>query len=142
MCGDFVTLFSAMLTPVVAIVTTYIAWQQWRTNHLQFKLAVYNRRVDVYLALMRFLAAIFLECKVTDEQAETYLVKTREAYFVFSKPAVSEYLQTVYKKWLELRSLARLPGSERAAREDEILKWFHDQLEAAPLVFADDMKLR
>ena len=36
---SLVNIFSALLTPVIAIVATYIAWQQWRGNELKVRFA-------------------------------------------------------------------------------------------------------
>lgn len=35
-----------LLTPVIAAVTTYIAWQQWRTNQNKLKLDRYEVSVQ------------------------------------------------------------------------------------------------
>ena len=37
-----------MLTPIIAVVATYIAWQQWNTNKQKLILDRYDRRLKVY----------------------------------------------------------------------------------------------
>jgi hypothetical protein len=40
-----VQILQGLLTPVVAIVAVYIAWQQWKANERKFKFEQYERRL-------------------------------------------------------------------------------------------------
>ena len=46
-----VPVLSALLTPTIAIITTYIAYEQWRTNRNKLKLDLFDRRFAVYDAM-------------------------------------------------------------------------------------------
>src|SRR6185312_2836025 len=48
MISETTTTLQALLTPVVAIVTTYIAYQQYRIRHDERALALYDRRLAIY----------------------------------------------------------------------------------------------
>ena len=48
----------ALLTPVIAIVATYIAWQQWKSNQLKLHLDRYDRRLRVYEEVRQILSII------------------------------------------------------------------------------------
>ncbi len=37
-----ISILQALLTPLIAVITTYIAWQQWKGNQLKLKLDNHN----------------------------------------------------------------------------------------------------
>ena len=51
----YIDIFSALLTPTIALVTTYIAIQQYRNNRAKLRHELYDRRVAVYNAVGNFL---------------------------------------------------------------------------------------
>jgi hypothetical protein len=57
----YVELFAALLTPVIAIVMTYIAIQQYRANKIKLRHDLYDRRLLLYNAVAEFLAHIIRE---------------------------------------------------------------------------------
>jgi len=50
-----VSVLSALLTPLIAIITTYIAYQQWQGNKLKLKMERYERRLRVYQEMVKML---------------------------------------------------------------------------------------
>lgn len=149
---DYVKLLSAALTPVLGVLTAYIAWQQWRTNHLKVRHDLYERRLAIYLALMDFLACIGRNAKVTDAEMVSFLQKTKESYFLFG-PSLAKYLDQIYKRSVDLHyqntmlhdPMSSLPVGEKrtqiAHEQGEALKWFGLQFEVAREKFADYMSL-
>lgn len=53
---DAVALFNAFLTPLIAIVAVYIAWQQWQTNKHKLELELYDRRLRIYEEVRKILS--------------------------------------------------------------------------------------
>ena len=45
---EMIEISTALLTPIIAIIATYIAYQQWKTNQLKLNLERYDRRLEVY----------------------------------------------------------------------------------------------
>ena len=43
-----IDLLSAFLTPVIGFTVAYIAYQQYRTNKLKFKLSKYEKSLSMY----------------------------------------------------------------------------------------------
>ena len=147
----YVDLFAALLTPVIATVTTYIAIQQYRANQLKLRQDLYDRRLLLYNAVAEFLAHVMQEGTADRTQLITLLQKTRESYFLFGKE-VSDYVTELYKKGVKLQfyekqlNHANLPvGGERtrlAEQQGELLKWFGDQFDVIQPMFAKKLSLQ
>lgn len=64
MCVEqLIEIFEALLTPVIAMVATYIAWQQWKTNQQKLNLERYDRRLRVYEEVRKILSIIGRDAK-------------------------------------------------------------------------------
>lgn len=81
----WIDLIAACLTPLIAIIATYIAYQQYRANRLKNRHDLYDRRLAVYNAVAEFLAHAMREGTADHAQLITLLQKTRESYS-FSAP--------------------------------------------------------
>jgi len=55
----WIYVFNALLTPVIAGVVAYIAYQQHKTNRDRLRLDLYDRRLKVFEGLMVLLSIIF-----------------------------------------------------------------------------------
>lgn len=149
---EYIEFFSALLTPMLGVLAAYIAWQQWRTNHLKLKHDLYERRLSVYTALMELLGHIMREARASDAQVFTFMQKIGESYFLFGQD-IADYLDIIYKRSIDLRSQNRmldsgpsgLPVGEKrtklADENGELLKWFSAQFEVAPKKFSRYMRL-
>ena len=135
---DCVQFFSAMLTPTIAMITTYIAVQQYRLQRLTSKRELYDRRLQVFEATMEFVAKVVRDGS-PDDDGVRQLSRQRAASLFLFKEEIPKYLDELYKKAVdlmfadrELDSSALAPGKRR----DEVIEkrtvlfdWFSDQLE-------------
>jgi hypothetical protein len=55
---QLINISKALLTPLIAIIATYIAWQQWKTNQKKLNLERYDRRLRVYEEVIKILSII------------------------------------------------------------------------------------
>lgn len=55
---EIIKLSSGLLTPIIAIVATYIAYQQWKTNKQKLVLDRYDRRLRIYGKLKIYLVSL------------------------------------------------------------------------------------
>jgi|SRR5882672_5537469 len=70
----------ALLTPLIAIVATYIAWQQWRTNKQKLLLERYDRRLRVYEEVRKILSVILRDAKASYDDLLRFRTATRTVH--------------------------------------------------------------
>ena len=146
----YVNLFAALLTPVIAIVTTYIAIQQYRANQLRLRHDLYDRRLTLYIAVAEFIAHV-TQSGTADRAQLVTLQKTRESFFLFGKE-VSDYITDMYKKGVDLECYTEqldhtnLPGGGERTRiaheRAELVKWFGKQYDVIQSLFAKKLSLQ
>jgi hypothetical protein len=131
-------LSSGLLTPVIAAIALYIAFQQYKTAHDKLRLDLYERRFRVYRGLMDLLAVIARDEPVSQEDLDNFYRETDQKRFLF-KNELREYLTLVREKAVRLRQLKRnldptvsLPDDRRTRaidEETELLGWFDKEFE-------------
>lgn len=89
----YIKLFSALLTPMIAITTTYIAIQQYKLQKLKLRREMFDRQLVVYKAVMGYLASIM--------QSDDSAAETADVHFLF-KPDITDFIETLYNKGLDL----------------------------------------
>lgn len=151
---DYVQILSALLTPITTILTIYIAWQQYQVNHFSLRNQLYERRLRVFQTFMSYLSDITREGKTNYQRTVQFYAETREAVFLFDDE-IPKRAKEFYYKGIKLSYLREqlypstgepgLPvGDERsriAHDEEDLLKWFLDQLEVTEELFKQQMKI-
>jgi hypothetical protein len=150
--ATFVGLLTALLTPTIAIVATYIAWQQWHTNKQKLDLDLYDRRLRIYEEVRKLLSIVVRDATVTTDALLAFRTSVSEADFLFGSDVIS-YIDTLYQRGLNLwrwNAEYRDSTQERSAAYDhkkvademhEELVWFTQQFDPAKLLFAQYLKL-
>lgn len=95
-------ILQAFLTPVIAGVVAYIAWQQWKANTLKLTLERYERRLRVYDHVIEFLGVVMRDFKVEIAEVQSFRRNSAEADFIFG-PEIPQYLDELVKEALSLR---------------------------------------
>ncbi len=101
---QLIELFKGLLTPLVAVIALYIAYQQWKTNQHKVLLDKYDRRFRIYEEVMIFLKTIRKNRHPSDEELIAFRQNTLEADFLF-KPDIREYLDKLHEQGNKLRYL-------------------------------------
>jgi hypothetical protein len=91
----------ALLTPVIAVVATYIAWQQWKTNRQKLVLDQYDRRLSVYEEVRKILSIILRDARASYADLLKFRTAVSEADFLFG-PEISAYIEEVYQRGVQL----------------------------------------
>lgn len=147
-----IDVFSALLTPVIAAIAVYIAYQQWQTNRRRLELDLYERRLRVYQAVTRFVGKVVRDVSPDFQDLSELWGSTAEADFLFGSD-VRDYLKELttraanLRRWNnEYRDNQQVPPEgydhvrvvEGMHQETE---WFADQLEKARQLFAKYLNL-
>jgi hypothetical protein len=87
---DYVDLLSALLTPLIAIITTYIAVRQYRNERAKFRHELYDRRLAIFKAASNYLsiATSYVTKENYDEEERAFrefLAANMESQFLFDK---------------------------------------------------------
>jgi hypothetical protein len=151
---DWVQILNALLTPLIAVIAAYIAWQQYLTNHNSLRNQLYERRHAVFKAFMSYLADIIREGKTNYQRTGQFYAEASEAEFLFSD-AIPKHMEELYSKGIDLVSLHEkiypsdgspgLPvGEERGKvvkETGDLIKWFLRQIKITKEMFKSEMKV-
>lgn len=103
MCiAEILDISKALLTPIVAIVATYIAWQQWKTNQRKLVLDRYDRRLHVYEEVRKILSIILRDAKASYDDLLKFRTSVSEADFLFGSE-IPSYIDEIYSRGVKLQ---------------------------------------
>ena len=91
----------ALLTPVIAMIATYIAWQQWKTNQQKLNLERYDRRLVVYEEVKKILSIVLRDADASFDDLLKFRTSVSEADFLFGEE-IPNYIDEIYKRGLNL----------------------------------------
>jgi hypothetical protein len=98
---EFLKISQGLLTPVIAAITTYIAYQQWKTNRDKLNLDRYERRLEVYKEVVRFISVGIREANYENDELMSFKPKVSEADFLFGEE-VSKYINELQERAVNL----------------------------------------
>jgi len=97
-----ISILQGLLTPLIAIIATYIAWQQWKGNQLKLKMERYDRRLRIYQEVVKMLRT----CANGDLREFALIVDfgaaTAEGDFLFG-PEIRQYIDDITSRAANLR---------------------------------------
>jgi hypothetical protein len=135
-----------LLTPIIGIIATYIAWQQWKTNQNKLKLDRYERRLQVYKEVVRFISIGIRDANYDNNELMTFRSKVSEADFLFGEE-ISKYIDELHSRAVNLHrwnqeyrdySQPKPEGYDHGKvveEEHRELVWVTSQLEPARNIF-------
>jgi TRAP-type C4-dicarboxylate transport system permease small subunit len=134
--------FSGLLTPTIALLAAYIAWQQWQTNHLRLKHELFERRYKLYETITAFIANILARGRVEPNSEMQFLRETKTVVFLFDK-GIQRFIEEIYNKAVELYTLGKMENTltgeklvHNVDKQREITDWFSEQLNTCTLRFS------
>lgn len=145
-----IELLSALLTPVIAVTTTYIAVQQWRLEREKWRLAVYDKRFETYRTVVEFISLMCSAGDCTEEERIKFLQTGSRNYFLF-EPDIQTYIDEIYKQSVKKSYLEKTlltTGDSQAAyrgqlaqQAADISRWFSAQFDITKQQFGAYLKI-
>jgi hypothetical protein len=148
--SSWVQLLAALLTPTMALLGAYIAWQQWRTNRNKLKLELFDRRYRIFEAGQALIGRVLALGQASHEHTFEFLTQIRGAKFLFNA-RLQRYLEVdLNRKAERLRALISdfqsLSGGDarkaNLANQREVKDWFKEQYENLDTWFSPYLHLR
>ena len=130
-----------LATPVIGFSTLAIGGialtiqrQQANTNRLQYRLALFERRMKVFDSTMDLIAVVL-------PRAFQFLRETRDHELLFGAE-IKDYLDEVYRKTVRLHTIDAVSRSEDIPKRTELLDWFSRQSAVATRKFLKYLNFR
>ena len=129
----------ALLTPVIAAIAAYIAYQQYQVNRRKFEFDRYERRIQIYREVRAVLIRVQRDFKPETAELQNFITATAEADFLFGAE-IAAYIDEIFKRGWALRSAHNqyrnmfqpvLPGYDHNEVVSEMRKqetWFTEQI--------------
>lgn len=145
---------SAISTPLIALLAGgfggYIAWRQWRTAQDRLRLDLFDKRLPLYEATMKFLASVLTSGQVDRQRLFDFNSAVREAKWLLNRDIVDYFEKELRPRALRheayTEELRAIPvGEERSrmvAEQSELFTWFQNQYDVIDAKFAPFLKLR
>jgi hypothetical protein len=152
---EIIDILNALLTPVIAGTTVYVAWQQYTVSRLTLKKDLCEKRLRVYQVFMSYLSEIARDGKVHHNRVAQFYAEASESDFLFDAEIVNQ-ADELYHKGIQLWYLHNqlypfdgshgIPvGDERSRisqEESELLGWFLEQISSTRNLFKDQMAIQ
>jgi hypothetical protein len=142
-----ISILRALLTPVIACITVWIAYRQFQDSHLRLKRENYDRSLRVYQEVVKMLQRINRDFGPDWDELLVFSAATAEAPFLFHEE-IPAYINEIFKRGNELRvanviyrSGMESPPSDadafmKAMKDmQEQSRWFIDQMPIAQAKF-------
>jgi hypothetical protein len=150
---DLASGLTGLMTPLIAIIGAYVAFQQWKTNHQKLQLDLYARRLVIYDQVRGILGIIARDADVTPQEMIAFGRATTEAAFLFGDE-VSTYINEIYRRGMTLSAYHNAHNQAAAVRAQEFdyvrvaelmnaeLTWLLAQFEPATKMFAVYLRMK
>lgn len=153
MCSaDQSSWLNSLMTPLIATIAVYIAYQQLKTNERSLNHELYDRRLKIYEIVKEMIRELSNNDYCTYVDLNSYYKAVSEADFLFGDE-ITIYIEEIYKHGINLIKLKKQykeKGDSAPAGYDhekicnEILieeQWITSQPEHAKKKFKDHIKI-
>src|SRR4051812_43513320 len=110
--ADWAAAAAAVATVIVALVVAWVSWRQYTVSRDQMRLALFDRRLEVYDKVYKFLSDIQGDRRITNERLVGFIDAQHKSNFFF-RSDVTGYLA-------EIRNHALTKQSHDTMADDSI----------------------
>jgi hypothetical protein len=141
---------SALLTPVIAALAVFIAYDSKNAARDKLKLDLFERRLEIYTATRDVLALVLIRGSVTHEEIQAFLYGVCSARWLLNDQ-IADYMQTtlggnLYKLLAlegDLKGLSVGADRTRNVEEQRELKtWLERQYDALDAMFTPFLRVK
>ena len=144
---DWIEVLQGLLTPVIAVITVYIAYMQHKLDKRKHIHDLFELRREIYNKIVGFIAEV-LRKSVKGERIDEFYRETKYANFIFDKN-INDYVDDVYSKANELEKIDNHLKRDIEEKQREMLEekrqnirdWFQKQLREKYSIFDRYLKL-
>jgi hypothetical protein len=152
---SLIDVLSALLTPIIALLAIYIAYQQYKISEHRLRHEIYEKRVKIYMAVNKFISQITANGQTNFTNCHEFYSEASEAAFLFDS-SIMEYIDQLYGKAIVLIELQEKlypsdesqgleVGEERsnvASQKAVLFKWFAKQLTESKELFTKKIGIK
>ena len=131
---NWISVFTALLTPMVAIVGLAIGILQWRINKKRIQHELFERRIKLFEIITAHMADAISLGTFSNEEEFKFIRNTKHARFIFGKD-IADFIDEIYKKSVDLSFFSRreqqLSGialEEAIEKRRLVFEWFGTEL--------------
>jgi hypothetical protein len=139
---DLIKILSGLLTPFIACMAVYIAWQQYETSRHKFIFDLFEKRINVFYEVKSLLSYAFRDANLHTDMLRQFKHSTSDAEFLFGKEVV-DYIDSIYEHGCKLLELSQILGSDidsnkrssAASKKTAEIDWLGEQFERSKTIF-------
>ncbi|MBY7856583.1 hypothetical protein KW429_23310 [Vibrio fluvialis] len=137
-----IDLCTALITPSIAILGGYIAYQQYQTNKMALKKDLFDRRYAIFECVYDFVMVVVEWNGISEEQRKKFLSGTKGVEFLFDEE-IKLYVDEVWERsladcgWIEDSLVPTKPK-----QSSDHYKWFVAQRKVVIFKFKKYISLK
>jgi hypothetical protein len=125
--GNPINLMATVVAAAFSLVTVGISYDSYKLNRANHRLALFEKRYEVYTALKSLLASIAREGNLSKEASYAFREKHMEATFLFEKDILN-YLNEIELNMNNMESYQAMQGIENLKKRDLLFDYFIKEL--------------
>jgi hypothetical protein len=139
----WIQISTALLTPLIALITVSILVFQYRLAKQRWRLDLYDKRYAAYWATIEYLSNIVTKKRLTYEEFKGLKTKfwkdSKDKEFLFGED-VQQFLHLIFEKGSELGIILNALNEDEKNEQNinlkkESVSWFSKQLEESSVLF-------
>ncbi len=137
---EIINILSGLLTPMIAILAVYIAYQQYLNGKKKLKLELYEKRYFIFKGTKKILLQINLDAKIEITELGKFKNISNESKFLFNKD-ITDYFSELSENAMKLSHLTEdlnkikiypvhsVERNKEVENRHKLITWFTNEYE-------------